>query len=120
MSSKRDLKKHIRYACGDTAAEILTAYEIDNLDSKTVGDIIGKIARLQTSSLANVSFSFDKTTRDFDSKKEYNKARRAYSKEAYTKLQNQFMTGLEEIVKDMNATLTDEIKAANVKSLAKK
>ncbi|MDE6396878.1 MAG: hypothetical protein K2K84_06380 [Muribaculaceae bacterium] len=120
MSSKRDLKKRIRYACGDTAAEILTAYEIDNLNPEKVGEIVGKIAKLQTSSLANVSFSFDKTTRDFENKKAYNKARREYSKEAYNNLLSQFMSGLTEIVKDMNAVLTDDIKAANVKSLAKK
>ena len=120
MSSKRDLKKRIRYACGDAAAELLTAYEIDNLNPDKVGEIIGKIAKLQTSSLANVSFSFDKTSRDFESKKAYHKARRTYSKEAYSKLLSQFMNGLAEIVKEMNATLTDDIKAANVRSLAKK
>ncbi len=40
MPSKRDLKKRIRYACGDAATEMLIAYEMDALNPEKVGQII--------------------------------------------------------------------------------
>lgn len=119
MANKRDLKKQIRYACGDAAAEILTAYEIDNLDSTVVGNIVGKIANLQVKLLENATFSFDKTPRDFENKKAYHEAKRSYLKEAYGKLRSELNAGLTEIVKDMNATLTPEMKEANKRLVSK-
>lgn len=117
MANKRDLKKQIRYACGDAAAEILIALEVENLNRDAVAAIVGKIAELQVNSLKNATFAFDKSPRDFDNRNAYNKARREYTHTAYARLRQQFMAGLQDVVKDMNATLSDEIKEANKKAL---
>ncbi len=106
MANKRDLKKQIRYICGDLAAECSFAAEfIDGIDKAKINDTIVKIAALQTEALSKATFGFDKTPADFESKAAYRKALHAYNAAAFGKLRNEFNSRVEEIVKDMNSAL---------------
>jgi hypothetical protein len=50
MANKRDLKKEIKYVCGDLAAECLLAKNyVKGVDAKAMKEIITKIADLQIS-----------------------------------------------------------------------
>ena len=103
MANKRQLKKEIRFVCGDLAAEILMARAIyPGFDKDAVTKIINDIAHLQESAVSAVSFSFDKTPRDF-----------AYNKQAYAKLAEEFHKGVEAIVKEMNQAMPADVKEAN-------
>jgi hypothetical protein len=118
MANKRQLKKHVRYTCGDLAAEILIAsHSIEEMDQEKAKEIVINIAALQVKSIKHVSFDFDKSFRDFDNKAAYKKARHAYFKKAYTKLINEFNDGVKQIVKDMNAALPQAVKDANVSAM---
>ena len=51
MANKRLLKKQIKYACGDIAAEcIMAIHFVDGIDVKKMQDIVFEIASLQSSS----------------------------------------------------------------------
>ncbi|MDO4511887.1 MAG: hypothetical protein Q4B68_08740 [Bacteroidales bacterium] len=104
MANKRDLKKAIRYACGDMAGECIFAQQTFEGTEETAWDqIILDVALLQEEAVNRVSVSFDKVPRDFESKKEYNKARRTYFKAVEKALAEYMRTETEQIVNAMNA-----------------
>ncbi|MDE7389140.1 MAG: hypothetical protein K2M97_07830 [Muribaculaceae bacterium] len=103
MKSKRDLKKQIKYICGDLVGECMILGEIVPEEKQNeVGQLIIDIAVLQESTLDKVNFSFDKTERDFPTRHDYLKARSRYFNAAYTKLHDEFNAGLSAAVHRMN------------------
>ncbi len=103
MANKRILKKNITTVCSNLAVEIARAAHYDSRFSpEKVRDIILNIAKLQAEALSRCSFSFDKTPRDFASRREYNKARKLYNEQAYEKLRTDFNKAVDTIVKAMN------------------
>jgi hypothetical protein len=116
MTNKRQLKKHIRYVCGELAVTLLIANAgVRGFDTGKTQDIVGKIATLQETSIAHVSICFDKIAANFDSRKAYNAARAKYFATAYAKLLNEFNNQIQEIVKEMNAAMPQEARDAIVK-----
>ena len=109
MANKRDLKKEIRYTCGDIAVECMaTADYVADIDLKKLGEIIEHTANLQVNALKNATFSFDKTPGDFDNTKEYHKAASAYYKKAYKAFRDDFGKELQTIVDSMNSLFKAE------------
>lgn len=114
MANKRQLKKNIKAVCGDLAAEILIARNMFNgFDNKAVESIVCEIAELQVSTLARTTFAFDKDAKSYGDRHAYNKARAAYNRQAYNKLSSDFKAGVLKIVKDMNASMPQELRQAN-------
>lgn len=114
MANKRQLKKHIRYVCGDLAAEIMIAsHALKGFDRDEVSRIVGRIASLQVSSLRHCSFNFDKASRDFESPAAYRRERSAYNRKAFARLRSEFRENVLSIVKDMNAAMPAEVREAN-------
>ncbi len=106
MANKRNLKKQIRNICGDLAAECAMAIQfVPMVDKEKMSEIISRVAGLQENTLARVSFSFDKSVRDFANNHEYIKAKKAYNKIAYRKLVADFNNTVEKVVDDMNAAV---------------
>lgn len=104
MANKRQMKKAISYACGEMAGE---CYFVQNTFEHTNPEdwdkIVLDIAMLQTQGIKRVSVDFDKTPKDFDNRKEYNKARRTYFKAVEKAMGNFMKEGSESIVAQMNA-----------------
>ncbi|MDE6628426.1 MAG: hypothetical protein K2K36_03550 [Muribaculaceae bacterium] len=114
MANKRNLKKQVKYVCGDIATDCLIAGNyVKGVDPAVMRELVGKLAGLQDLTLKNISFAFDKAPRDFETRNEYNKARAAYFKKAYTSLREKFNARIQEIIKEMNAALPQEVKDAN-------
>lgn len=106
MSSKRNLKKLVRYMCGDIAAECIIAKTvIPGIDPDVMSALVVKIACLQDVTLRKLSFSYDKVAADFDNVSSYKKARHEYMTKAYRSLKGEFNNQVAEIVKEMNAAL---------------
>lgn len=104
MQSKRDLKKQIRYICGDLVGECLLLGEVcpeEKLDE--LNQLIVDIAVLQESTIAKANFCYDKTPKSFATGREYAKAKGEYFRAAYTTLHKQFNESLSEAVHRMNA-----------------
>ncbi|MBD5192777.1 MAG: hypothetical protein HDS88_07780 [Bacteroidales bacterium] len=103
---KRDIKKEIRRTCGTVACEaIFAASLINGVNKEAMQKPIIDAAVLQESSLKKISVAFDKTPRDFSSRKEYNKARRQYFKKVFGAIRNEFGATLQEIVTEMNGAM---------------
>lgn len=119
MANKRDLKKQIKYICGDLAGECIMARNfVHGIDADKMNEIVFKIAALQESTLVRVTFGYDKVVADFDSAHAYKIARTKYFTAAYRTLANDFNVSVKEIVKEMNAQLPAEQKEANKKALS--
>ncbi len=113
MANKRQLKKYIRYTCGDIAAEILTASHLyPSIDKKAVHAIVNDIATLQCDSLANTTFAFDKSRADFETAAAFRKAYSEYNRKAYGKLLENFNSEINKIIKAMNAVLPEDVRAS--------
>ncbi len=120
MANKRDIKKQIRFVCGEVAFNCMLAEECFNdVDSQKMYEIIMKVAALQHHSTENLSFSFEKTPRDFDNRAEYNKAAREYYKAAYKSFVEEFNKKLQDIVKEMNALLSPAQREINKQAAQK-
>lgn len=116
MANKRDLKKLIKYVCGELAGECIIARDLlPGIDFDKMNDVVFMIAELQATSLDRVNFGFDKAKKDFPIAKEYNKARKKYYATAYSTLKTDFNAQVDVIVKAMNAQLTEEQKETNKK-----
>lgn len=103
MQSKRDLKKQIRYICGDLVGECLLIGEICPEDrQQDLDQLIIDLAVLQEKTIARISFSFDKSANEFDSKQAYEQARGKYYRAAFNKLHEQFNRDLADCVHRMN------------------
>ncbi len=114
MSSKRSLKKLVRYMCGDIAAECIIARDIvPGIDAAVMNDLVFKIARVQAATLGKITFAFDKTASDFENAAQYKRARHEYMKKAYRSLKIEFNKQVDEVVKEMNAALPQAQKDLN-------
>lgn len=114
MANKRNLKKQVRYICGDLAGECIFARKaFPSVDPEAANNIVIEIAGLQESTIEKASFSFDKCVRDFENRQAYNKARNAYYSAAYKTLTDEFNASVKEIVKKMNSLLNKDIREAN-------
>lgn len=114
MSSKRSLKKLVRYMCGDMAAECIIAKTVvPGVDESVMSNIVVKIASLQEATLRMISFSYDKVVADFDTPAAYRAAKSEYMKKAYGSLKGEFNNKVNEIVKEMNAALPESQKELN-------
>lgn len=103
MANKRMLKKGITAVCGDIAGLCLFSESSEKLDPKAVTDIVLELAALQEDYIKKVSFSHDKTVKEFETKKDYNSAKKSYYKTAYNALISQLNEQLNEILKRVNA-----------------
>lgn len=118
-TNKRDLKKEIRYICGDLAGECIMMRELmPNVEAEAANNLVIEIAALQVDTIRKASFAYDKSERDFDSRKAYRKAKHEYYGAAYKKLTDEFNAGVAAVLKKMNALLTAEQREANKKAMA--
>lgn len=120
MSNKRNLKKEIRRVCGDLALNCILARDYAaGINKAEMNEMIIKIAMLQRSTLRHVSISFDKSPKDFESRAQYHTAAKVYFAKAYAALRGEFDKNVAEIVKSMNALLTDEQRELNKQAMSK-
>lgn len=107
-ANKRLLKKEIHRICGALAGEcVIAKIAIPGIDREKLNEIIYQLADLQVSALRLVSVDFPGTPKSFATKKEYTDARRAYYKASFAKLKEHFNARIQEILREMNATVPD-------------
>ncbi len=113
-ANKRLLKKEIRTICGSLAGEcVIAKLTIPGVNHEDFNKIIYELADLQDSAISLISVSFPQSASAFDGIKAYKDARRKYFKESFNRLKSIFNNRVDEIVKEMNAALPEEQKAAN-------
>lgn len=106
-ANKRLLKKEIHRMCGALAGEcILAKLAIPGIDCNRLDKLICELAELQESALGLVSVDFPGSSESYATKSDFVKARRSYFKASYAKLKEHFNTRVQEILKEMNATVS--------------
>lgn len=121
-ANKRLLKKEIHRICGALAGEcVLAKIAIPGIDREKLNEIIYQLADLQESALRLVSVDFPGSASSYATRKEYVDARRAYFKASYARLKDHFNARVQEILREMNATVPDastpEARKAQMKHL---
>lgn len=111
MANKRQLKKQISKVCSDIAGDLnLATIVAPEIDLKKVGELLVKLARLHSDTLAKATFAFDKTPKDFADARAYHTARRAYFTTAYEKLSKSFLDQAIEIVGEINKLVPADVR----------
>ena len=109
MANKRQLKKQIRYICGDIAAECaLAKYLVEDINREAMNEALIQIADLQQETLSRVNVTFDKLPKDFESLKAYNKAKTEFINKAFASINAEFNKGIQEIFKKMDSALSQK------------
>lgn len=111
MANKRELKKFVRNTCGSLALDMeLVGQLFPEINPQDVRQVVIEAAKLQTATIRRANISFDRCPADFETRAQYNKARNAYFRKAYTALLDGFDRDIAEIVKRMNQALPDEVR----------
>lgn len=112
--NKRQLKKQIQGLCAGLAVDTVIASDyIPSMNPDQVAALVADAAKAQTQSLRRLSLSFDKTPRDFETRREYRKARAAYFKAAFAKLRSDLNAEADKIVSTLNSALSEQDKEVN-------
>ena len=95
------------YVGGTLSGERRKAANVTGRDLVTLDldSIIVDVALLQEEAVNRVTVAFDRAPKDFENRKAYNKARRAYYKEVEKAISNYMHEETENIVKRMNALM---------------
>ena len=104
MANKRNLKKAIRYACGDMVGQCIIAESVlQGADIEKWDNVILNIAMLQEEAINRVTVSYDRTRKDFANGREYKKARRNYFKQVEKAINDYMKTEAGKVAAEMNA-----------------
>lgn len=114
MANKRILKKQIKYAFGELALQTYMTLEfIEKADKAKLEKLLGEINDRDAKAVKNVTFSFDKTPRDFENRQAYNKAKRAYYKQAFKTFTAKLSEEYQQMVKELNSAIPSDQKEVN-------
>lgn len=108
MANKRTLKKRIQQLCGAAAVQVMM-----NFSPAVSQKIVVKLAKLQSVTIANISFGFDHVRKDFANANEYNKAKHEYMRAAYKQLKYEFNRQLTTIVDEINSSVKAQKESHN-------
>lgn len=118
MASKRDFKKSVDAVGAAVVDELVAAYyNIKCVDKDKIANsmelALGALAKAKN----NSNIFFDRGAGAFADKKEYAKAKKAFFKALFLKINTEFSEELNEAMKALNEALPAEVKASN-KALA--
>ena len=114
MANKREFKKYAE-ALGDSAcANMAFVYEtVPNVDKDKVAQAVEKVLCAVAAAKSNADITFDKGVKAFDSLKEYSKAKNAFYKKLFVKVNEDFQKDIEEALKIFNSAVPQEVKDQN-------
>lgn len=114
MANKREFKKYAE-ALGDSACANM-AYVFDtysNVDKDTVAKAIEKVLCAVAAAKSNADVTFDKGVKAFSSLPEYSKAKKAFYKQLFVKVHEDFHKDIDEALQLFNSAIPEEVKEQN-------
>lgn len=112
MSNKREFKKSVESLCAALVDEMsISYYNVENADRDLITSAIAKIVGAMEEARKASNKIFDKGTKDFDSLKAYNQAKKQYIKENYDNAVAKFNEAVSSAMKDYNAAMPKVEKA---------
>ena len=112
--NKREFKKYVE-SLGDSAcAAMVDIYDnVENADKEKIANAVEKVISATAAAKSNADVVFDKGVKAFNSLAEYSKAKKAFFKQLYKKIYEDFYKELDEAVKEFNSAVPEEVKAEN-------
>lgn len=116
MANKRDFKKYVDAIGGSIYTEFSTVlYENPKgLDKETLMQAIHTLLKAVGEARNNSNVFFDKGAKAFENRGAYEKAKRAFFKNLFDKINTEFSAGVEEAVKLFNKSVPEEVKKQNI------
>lgn len=112
--NKRDFKKYVE-SLGDSAcASMVEICEMhDNIDKAKAANAVEKVINAVAVAKSNADVTFDKGIKAFDSLAQYSKAKKAFFKQLFNKIYEDFYKELDSAVKEFNSGVPEEVKEEN-------
>lgn len=116
MANKREFKKYVDAIGGSIYTEFSTLlYENpEGLDKETLMKAIRTLLGAVGEAKNNSNVFFDKGVRAFESRGEYNKAKREFFKNLFNKINSDFNAKIDESIKLFNQAVPEEVKRQNL------
>lgn len=114
MANKRQFKKDVAVAAANICNEMVnTFYSEENVDEKKINDAIVKVLETAREATNNANVFFDKGRKAFDNPKDYSLAKAKFFKALFNRIHGDLENGFNEALKEFNAAVPEEVKAAN-------
>ena len=106
MANKREFKKFVT-AVGASICEdmMINSYSQQNADRQKTSEAIKRVLVAVNQASSNANVFFDKGAKAFADRKEYSKAKHAYFKVLFKKINTDFATALNGAVKEFNEAM---------------
>ena len=112
MANKRDFKKYVESVGAAICDEMMIAfYNVEGIDQEKTQESIAKVLGAVGKATSNSNVFFDKGQKAFDNPKEYNRAKEAFFKQLFKKINEDFAREINEALKEFNAAIPAEVKA---------
>ncbi|MCH5232460.1 MAG: hypothetical protein J1E78_02395 [Muribaculaceae bacterium] len=114
MANKRIFKKYVESVGDSACASMVDVYEtVENIDKAKVADAVEKVLCAVAAAKSNADVTFDKGVKAFANLKEYSKAKQAFFKNLFKKVNEDFYNDLDEALKLFNSAVPQEVKDEN-------
>lgn len=112
--NKRDFKKYVQSVGDSACAQMVDLYEtVENIDKPKVANAVEKVISAVAAAKSNADITFDKGVKAFDNLVEYSKAKKAFFRQLFNKIYEDFYKELDEAVKEFNTAIPEEVKQEN-------
>lgn len=113
MANKREFKKYAE-ALGASVCEamMVTYYNQPEADKEAIEKAIAKVLGATAAAKSNADVTFDKGHKAFASLGEYSKAKKAFFKQLFVKINDDFNKDIDEAIKMFNAAIPQSVKDA--------
>lgn len=113
MPNKREFKKYVDAVAASLVEEMMFAYyNIEKADREKLVAAVGMLIGAAEAARANSNITFDRGPKAFADRKEYTREKRKFSRALFSKVEGEFASAVNAAVKEFNAALPEEVKAA--------
>ena len=113
MANKREFKKYVNAITESIVSDMLSTAACIEADDSAVQDAAIDVLKACETALVKASVKFDKTPAAFDDRHAYDKARAAFYKDLYRKVNKEFSGAVAAALKKFNAAIPAPVKEAN-------
>lgn len=118
MGNKRDFKKGVQAVGDSVCAEMVDIFDsVENANKEEIAKAVEKVICAVAAAKSNADVTFDKGVKAFSSIQEYGKAKKAFFRQLFKKITDDFYNDLDEALKIFNAAVPEEVKEENKASV---
>lgn len=112
--NKRDFKKYVENVGDSACMSMADVFETtEDIDKEKVANAVEKVIAAVAAAKTNADITFDKGVKAFDSLVEYSKAKKAFYKQLFKKIYEDFYKELDDAVKEFNSAIPESVKEEN-------